>query len=254
VSSRYVVKRSATCDAPKVNPVTAEYQLCLKCHSAAAYGTTLPDASQNPTAGTSFWRSPTYTDQAKEFSPGNPSYHAVWGGSTASTFGTYRSGWTSTSKMYCSDCHKSDAFASPTVVGAHASNTPFMLGGFSDPTASRYVTGLGDASANPTADFAFCLQCHDLSAAVSSGFSEYDASELTHTNLHAKGHGTLSCTVCHVAVPHGAQLPHLIVLAGYSPPYNDGSAKIVSYAASGDRTYAKTNCTVAVGCHPTPSP
>ena len=233
----------------KKNPVTAEYQVCLKCHSAAAYASTPPDASPNPTSGTSYWPIGTYTDQALEFNPNNPSYHAVWGGSKASAFGTYRSGWSSTSSMYCSDCHKSDS-AATAAAGAHASNTPFMLGGFADPTVSRYVTGPGtDASADPTTDFAFCLQCHDLGAAKSSGFSE--SIDSTYTNLHAQGHGTLACTVCHVAVPHGAQLPHLMVLAGDVGPYNDGKAKISSYTASSDRTYTKSSCSVPETCHTT---
>ena len=112
--------------------------MCLKCHSAAAYASTPPDASPNPTAGTSYWPIAKYTDQALEFNPNNPSYHAVWGGSKASVYGTYvtSAGWSATSSMYCSDCHRPDTVTTPSVRGAHASNTPFMLGGYS---SSRIV-------------------------------------------------------------------------------------------------------------------
>ena len=233
----------------KKNPVTAEYQVCLKCHSAAAYGSTPPDASPNPTSGTSYWPIGKYTDQALEFNPNNPSYHAVWGGSKASIYGTYdaSAGWTAASSMYCSDCHRPDTVTTPSVGGAHASNTPFMLGGYSTPAASRYVTGHGPteyaSQAARDADFALCFQCHNPGGA-SSGFAKETV------NLHNLSEHTLrACTVCHVAVPHGAPRPRLIVLTTDAAPYNDGSAMITAITFSPDKTYEKDSCATTSGCH-----
>ncbi len=97
----------------KKSPATAEYQICFKCHSAASYGSALPVATQDATRGPTFWNSPTYTDQSREFNPNNASYHAVWGASKAGGSGTYLNGWTATSQMYCSDCHKSSTAGTP---------------------------------------------------------------------------------------------------------------------------------------------
>jgi len=211
----------------KQSPATAEYQLCFKCHSAAAYGSTPPSKIPVGTAGPAFWNSPTYTDQSREFNPNNPSYHMVWSGTSRvpRTVTNFINGWKRDSQMYCSDCHKSSTAGDPR--GAHGSATPWMLGGYVDPVSARYVTGgnggvLYDSQAARDTDFTFCFGCHDTSF-TGTGFTKGGA------NLHTLEKHLSACTNCHVAVPHGSNRKHLLYFsiptAAAGPadpaPYND---------------------------------
>lgn len=215
----------------KVYPATAEYQLCLKCHSAAAYGATPPSRTVNNTRGTSYWPIATYTDQAKEFNPNNASYHAVWGNSKASaTYGTYINGWTYNSKMYCSDCHRSNTAGDP--IGSHGSGAPFMLGGNTTPANSSWITGPGANQANRATSYALCFNCHDPNF-TNTGFREGGS------NLHTNRHGGHSCGACHSAVPHGWQRYRMLVLRGDPAPYNDhgtgyGLPNTITWGTSGN--------------------
>ncbi|MHB1343949.1 MAG: cytochrome c3 family protein [Thermoleophilia bacterium] len=224
-------------DANRVYPATAEYQLCLKCHSAAAYGTTPPSRTVNNTRGTSYWPIDTYTDQAKEFNPNNASYHAVWGDSKASaTYGTYVNGWTYNSKMYCSDCHRSNTAGDP--IGSHGSDAPFMLGGNTTPANSSWITGPGEDQANRTTSYSLCFNCHDPTFA-NTGFSRFGS------NLHTNKHGGHSCGACHSAIPHGWQRYRMLVLRGDPAPYNDhgsgyGLPNSITWKTSGN--WSQNDC------------
>ncbi|MHB8868215.1 MAG: cytochrome c3 family protein [Thermoleophilia bacterium] len=229
--------------ANRVYPATAEYQLCLKCHSAAAYGATPPARTQNNTRGTSYWPITTYTDQAKEFNPNNASYHAVWGNSKASaTYGSYVNGWTYNSKMYCSDCHRSNTAGDP--IGAHGSGAPFMLGGNTTPANSSWITGPGANQANRTTSYSLCFNCHDPNFS-NTGFTSGGGS-----NLHTNRHGGHSCGACHSAIPHGWQRYRMLVLRGDPAPYNDhgsgyGLPNSTTWGTSGD--WRENDCHNAEG-------
>ena len=207
----------------KKSPATAEYQLCFKCHSAAAYGSAPPARTQVATRGATFWNSPTYTDQSREFNPNNLSYHMVWSGTSRvpGTVGNFINGWTRDSQMYCSDCHKSSTAGDPE--GPHGSATPWILGGYLAPGSARYVTGDNDGAlysskALRDADFTFCFGCHS-SDFTGTGFADGG------DNLHTKGDHLRACTNCHVAVPHGWNRKHMLYFgrgATVDPaPYND---------------------------------
>ena len=259
-------------------PATQTYQVCFKCHSAAAYGPTPPARSTETTRGPGYWPVGAYTDQAREFNPANESYHAVWGPSKARpASGSYVNGWGPTSQMDCMDCHRSDDPADPK--GTHGSGTPFMLGGFADPARSRYVTGPNGAAdyasvAERDADFGFCFGCH------SEQFSATAFTTPGGMNLHTsaggatpQGHGVKACTNCHAAVPHGMNRPHLLVTTSDPAPYNDHAGEEYGIVAAGSALdqpagqWSKAECATAGACHaagpggppaaptaPTPSP
>jgi predicted CXXCH cytochrome family protein len=229
----------------KKSPATAEYQLCFKCHSATAYGSTPPAKTQVAIRGTTFWNSPTYTDQAREFNPNNLSYHMVWSGTSRvpGTVGNFINGWTRDSQMYCSDCHKSSTAGDPE--GPHGSATPGMLGGYLDPGSARYVTGDNDGAkygsqAARDADFTFCFGCHD-SSFTGTGFTDGG------DNLHTKGDHLRACTNCHVAVPHGWNRKHMLYFSipatvggTVDPaPYNDHAGD-TSYGLPSDMNIDQT--------------
>ncbi|MBI5897928.1 MAG: hypothetical protein HZB40_01710 [Rhodocyclales bacterium] len=215
--------------------VTREYQVCLKCHSSYAYGTT------PPSTGTSIGQNglTQYTDQAKEFQA--PASHADEplslgndGGSAGYNAGNHRSwhpvmratGRTATKRnitassafnhpfrdvgtktMYCSDCHGT-ATASGTVIpsganqslgqgspwGPHGSGNPFLLKGAWNNDVTDATTTL-------------CMRCHNPTS--SSGFSGGGKGNLH--DYHKTKVGSIQCTWCHIAVPHGWKNRSLLV-------------------------------------------
>ncbi len=231
---------------------TAEYQVCLKCHSSFAYGTT-PPAGQ--------------TDQAREFNVNNDSYHWVmtdqaatqapdWttANDTPRTNSTSRymtftagSGWTKSSPMVCSDCHGNDDPAQAQ--GPHGSNNPKIL-------KKPWNAGSGTTDAN-----GLCFDCHDYQTYAGqddtvgvSGFSRRRGGG-TYRNLHAthssEFNGNMLCAWCHSAVPHGWNRKALVVLTSDPAPYNAGgnTSRLVAWSISNSRSYRFSSCSTAGGCH-----
>jgi hypothetical protein len=193
------------------SPITAEYQLCLKCHSGST--TLLPKDPARPSRDS--------LDAGAEFNPNAISFHPVEGAGTNATpkmtlslSGTspYKL-WnlTTTSTVRCTNCH-----ATPSATGAtpaagddlapHASaNRGILLRNYRD----RDLKPKNEAYAD--ADFALCYLCHtnspfSTSSTAATNFSEH------YKHVHEisdKGSGGLSidtagggqgnaiCSECH---------------------------------------------------------
>ncbi|MBI2842968.1 MAG: hypothetical protein HYX78_06165 [Armatimonadetes bacterium] len=124
-----------------------EYELCFKCHTSWAYGSSPPMAPSGSIE----------TDQSVEFNPNNASYHPVvdYIKDNSYTAPTATNGFIQTMEppwdaisghklMYCSDCHSSETESDP--LGPHGSTNPFML--------------IAPTSAT---DNSLCLKCHKAS-------------------------------------------------------------------------------------------
>jgi len=266
--------------------VTREYQICLKCHSE--YGFLQPPALGLSSGGTPFGTNDVerYTDQAMEFQAptthqGNPggnhrSWHPVIAqtGRTTGLRNANANNWLEpfndpsligSQTMYCSDCHGSST-ANGTILpsggengnawGPHGSNNDFILKGQFDQT-----TGTGQQDD-------ICFKCHNYTRyatkdglGINSGFGG-SRDENLHA-YHADKIGSLRCTWCHVAVPHGWKNKALLVnlndvgaeaglaagtqvrnntTAGYTngPYYLNAKLKVVTFATSG--SWAEGNC------------
>lgn len=145
--------------------------------------------------------------------------------------------------MYCSDCHGSNTTgggltpASPngarTVIpdntnpstgagnpwGPHGSNNPFILKG----TWNKDVT---DATA-------FCMKCHDP-VSGSSGFHDGTRGKNNLHDYHKTKIGSLQCTWCHIAIPHGWKNKMFLVNlndVGEEAGFGPGSSKEVAISA-----------------------
>ncbi len=230
-------------------PVAAEYQICLKCHSSFAFGTSPPSGE---------------TDQAQELNVNNDSYHWVMTDQTASSAPTWTtanntprtndpgrvmtfasgSPWTKSSPMVCSDCHGNDDATG--VQGPHGSaNAPILKKPWSAGSGINTPNGL-------------CFDCHDYQTYAGKdpnfGQSGY-ATGGGNKNLHGEHSkifsSTFTCAWCHSAVPHGWKRKALIVLTSDPAPYNAGgnTARIVSWNISNTRQYRKSSCATVGGCH-----
>lgn len=182
-----------------------EYQICLKCHSYFAYGAT-------PPAG--------YTDQAREFNPNNAAYHmAIAATRSANMYANavFVAPWTSSSQMYCTDCHASSTAGDRA--GPHGSILDNILVAPWTNNTGASTTG-GD----------LCFRCHPFSVYVSgagannqTGF--YNAGDGNLHRFHMTGQNA-RCWNCHVRIPHGWQVRHMLSMRPLQPtwPLYYGSA------------------------------
>ncbi len=256
----FTVKRGITNDR-----VTAEYQICLKCHSnyafnddGAAESNTRPETggigltpyvAPGSKPGTNSFRY--YTNQSMEFQA--PSNHAgettagVDGGASSDYNSNNHRAWHPVMRptgrtpsvrgnssikdnflppfnnnvgnltMYCTDCHgaSNDTAAnseppSGTPWGPHGSNNNFILRG-------KWSRGQAKADGAST----LCFKCHKqqiyagTGSGATSGFSGFARGCMFRgRNLHEDHNrrvGTLICTWCHTAVPHGWKNKNLLV-------------------------------------------
>lgn len=276
--------------------VTREYQICLKCHSNYAYGSTPPSLGITPGSTTSSTNSVTqFTNQAMEFQ--SPVAHQAEATPQAASAGLHRSWhpvmrntgrtpsirqasatnwltpWNGTSDvgnqtMYCSDCHGSEVTGTGVVPdnnttgtmedgnpwGPHGSNNPFIL-----KALWNSATGTGNSTH-------LCFKCHSYTKYATRGGGSSGFGGSKDANLHsyhADKIGTLLCTWCHVAVPHGwknkaflvnlnrvgdengvsaaVQVRNNTTARYYNGPYYNGAVlKVRTFATSGN--WSDSNC------------
>lgn len=160
-----------------VNPATAEYQVCLRCHA---------DSTNKPAPRTP--RQIVQNNTRLEFDPGNPSYHPVAAIGRNGNVQTLLSPWTTSSMMKCSDCHNNNAGPGAGGIGPkgpHGSTfTPLL--------ERQYVTA--DRTTESATNYALCYKCHNRTTLLNSGgaFKEHQK--------HIVSERT-PCNVCHD--PHG---------------------------------------------------
>ena len=193
---------------------TAEWQICLKCHSSA-------NANYASWGGTT---AAAWTDLALEINPNNVSRHPI---GTALSAGTQLTaaklsgGWTPGSIMNCSDCHATDSTASK---GPHGSSVKWMLtgpnrawpyiqasmNGTSNTTTTNYytldtTTGAQAYNRNAgTTNGLFCLNCHPI-----LNSNTYHSSSATKRTSHRSFN--MACVNCHIRVPHGGKIGRLLI-------------------------------------------
>jgi predicted CXXCH cytochrome family protein len=170
-----------------------EYEVCFKCHSGA-------------TGGTSSLRPPTLTRQITQpdvrlqFAPSAVSFHPVAAPGRNADVPSLIPTMTTSSMIYCSDCHSSDTAMTPgSPKGPHGSNVTPLLKAQYDRT---------DNIAESAATYALCYTCHERNSILANeSFSGHAR--------HVVDNKT-SCSVCHDAhgIPSGqgaaANHAHLI--------------------------------------------
>jgi len=154
-----------------VYPAINSYEICYRCHAGN------PGA---PSAATP--RVIVQNNVRLEFAPGNPSYHSVAAAGVNTTVPSLIAPWTTSSRLYCTDCHASDGVGSPA--GPHGSIYPRIL-------KRQYSTA--DNTTESATAYALCYGCHNRTSILG------DVSFKEHSK-HIVGEKT-PCNTCHD--PHG---------------------------------------------------
>ena len=234
--------------------VSYEYQICLKCHSEFAWrGVSVPTSP-------SFVPAAAMTDQAKEFSPLNASFHPV-AARSVNNQGTLLGAWQAgkgNQTMYCSDCHNNSA-APPQ--GPHGSSKNFILASAFDDTQ----TGRGTYQSGTD----LCFTCHDSSTYLTGGGLGTGFKTTANVNLHTRHYAVSTnfppsnfgykCVNCHIRVPHGWNARKaMVIIAGDAPgsvyqlATGPSITGLVSGALPGSASYGINkgdNCMTVIGCH-----
>ena len=130
--------RGVNASGAEVNPVTAEYQICYRCHSNS------PNQAPPTTA-----RVEPHTNVSQQFATTNQSYHPVVGLGKNNNVPSLTAGLNTTSTIKCTSCHNND---SGTPQGPHGSNFAHLL------TRQNLST---DPTTESAASYALCYGCHD---------------------------------------------------------------------------------------------
>ncbi|MCL6471565.1 MAG: cytochrome c3 family protein [Firmicutes bacterium] len=232
-----------------------EWQLCFKCHSNYAYGTTVPSL---PSGGTQ-------TNIPKEFNPGNASLHGVTGASKIlSTVpnSSFNNGWTTSSRMTCTDCHTASSMITR---GPHGSTNKWLLKAKYNPDENT-LSNLDISGQGANGSFALCFLCHAWNTYAGNGSANSTGYTDGYMNLHVMyehKYGTsytidgsthiVTCTTCHSRIPHGMNKEHLIATAGYQAgapgqPYWNGQwgaasrPQINRFIHPSNHLYSENNC------------
>ena len=189
-----------------------EFQVCFKCHSSF---TTLPTYIPDGWDGSSYvpdglrkltsgdpQQVPDSRDLAQEFNPYNASFHPVvaQGRNQTMASGSFVPGWSSTSMVYCTDCH-SNPFAPVEGSGPHGSPFLHLLSGL-----ANYQTAMPDTPVYAGTEL--CFNCHD--SADYTGNGSDSSFRRGNRNLHGQHSDNGSCYLCHDS--HGSEQLHLLNL------------------------------------------
>ncbi len=209
-----------------VDPAQAEYEICYRCHADNSFVSQVAIARQVQ-----------QVNQRLRFDSANPSYHPVTAPTSGTDVPSLRSqivgttrSLSSSSQIYCSDCHNSD---SGTLAGGsgpdgpHGSSWPHLL-------IDRYEQETYPLLPYSVDFYALCYRCHDDQALLSS------TSPFPKHDYHVMTEG-VPCSVCHD--PHGIYWGDAVSdhahLVNFDTAYVD--------PATADYDSAAQSCTVS--CH-----
>ncbi len=170
-------------DGALMHPLTKQYELCFRCHADSV--------SRGPARVP---RQVSQTNTRLEFAPANASFHSVVAPGRNPNVPSLLSPLTSSSRIYCTDCHNSD---SGPGAGGSGSNGPH--GSSFEPILEQRLA-LADGETETSGTYALCYKCHSRSSIL--------ADESFPHRIHVVDNQA-SCVTCHD--PHGVQsTTHLI--------------------------------------------
>lgn len=173
----------------EVKEAEFEYEVCFKCHA------------DNNFSSTTIKRKIHVLNTRFDFDLNNPSYHPVAGPGKGTDVPSLRTElvppYTTSSIIYCTDCHGSDQSVKAGGTGAngpHGSGVKYML-------LHAYETDRYPLLPYADSQYALCFRCHDQTRLfnATSPFRKVSTGTPLH-DLHVRQQG-VSCYICHD--PHG---------------------------------------------------
>lgn len=166
-----------------VNEAIYQYQICIKCHGGNVNFNILPAVT----------RAIDTSNIIIAINNSNQSHHPIASTGKSSHVPTLKSPYTTSSIIYCTDCHNSDSSTNAGGLGPngpHGSNYNYIL-------ERNYSTI--DYTTYSTAAYALCFKCHEASLIFSPGGSAF-RSHPRHLNQG------ITCSTCHDShgVPSGS--------------------------------------------------
>jgi len=169
-TGRTLHSRGVTIQGARVDQVSFEYEVCLKCHGV----------SEPTTPG--ILRLDSVRNVRLKINPANPSYHPVAAQGKNTTIVGLEPPLTSSSIIYCTNCHNNDEWT-PTGTrprGPHGSRY--------EPILEREFQR-GDPVSESPASYALCYKCHNRST-LFNGPGRFPHSKHVVEN-------NISCAACH---------------------------------------------------------
>ena len=158
---------------------TYEYEVCYKCH-----------AKRNPVIEPLVDRVIRNNNMGDKFAISNQSFHPVEAVGKSTDVPSLLQPFTTTTRMYCTDCHGSDG----QTKGPHgSSHRPLLVRGYNFDNPERTIE-------SPAA-YALCYGCHDRNVILGNNLKKVHKKHIQDKKA--------TCSVCHD--PHGvAENKHLI--------------------------------------------
>ncbi len=233
--------------------VTAEYQVCYKCHSSyTSLPTYLPggwngtaivaDGLKKLTTGGTNGQIADSRDMASEYNPNNASYHPVMavGKNLNINAATFQAGWNSNSRMYCTSCHSNPLFAtSGQGRGPHGSQNLHLLDQKTTGAAVNFKTYHSGTLANSSD---VCGKCHQ----DGTYWSNSSNSRYPFHDTHINGQNA-ECYLCHDS--HGSEQFHNINFDRNVPSCLTSVTTTTQNAFAHAAGTATNSCTIT--CHST---
>jgi len=162
--------RGVSIQGARVDEVSFEYEVCLKCHGV----------NEPTTPG--ILRRDAVRNVRLKINPANPSYHPVAAQGKNTTIVGLEPGYTSSSFIYCTDCHNNDEWTPQGTRprGPHGSRY--------EPILEREFQA-GDPVAESPASYSLCYKCHNRSALIDGSGRFPHKKHVVEKNA--------SCAVCH---------------------------------------------------------
>jgi predicted CXXCH cytochrome family protein len=214
VNGRLVGSSGMSIDGSLKSSSQFEYEVCLKCHGQDKYRVTTTINRQVDTSNLRI-----------AFNPTNASFHPIAERGTGTWVPSLKPRYTLSSRIYCVDCHNSDAgvnVGGTGPKGPHGSNYEYIL-------ERQYETG--DYTSYSSAKYKLCFKCHNPNSIMNDeGFEQHDK--------HIRGEDS-PCSACHD--PHG--VPGNIGLINFDTnivfPNRNGELR---FEVIGDRGYCYLSC------------
>ncbi|HJZ76750.1 MAG TPA: cytochrome c3 family protein [Vicinamibacterales bacterium] len=166
-------------------PSVNQYEICFKCHADSA-NRPQPNGPDPPYAA----RVATQFNKRLQFDLANPSFHPVEGPGRGSFVPSLVSPWTTSSIVFCTDCHGNDSGPDAPTPGAgpaglHGSTFKHLL-------VARYDMDNG-SQVESAATYALCYKCHSRTSILGNA-------SFTQHSRHLQN-ASAPCSLCHD--PHG---------------------------------------------------